>query len=144
MSTEVRELTTDDEALLTGAPEGVFDHPVNEKASRAFLAEPNHHIVGAIDDGQLVGFVSLMLQLHPDKAHPECFVRQLAVRGSYRNRGIGRQLLDAALDIARKAGCAEAWVLTEHVNRIARRLYNHGGGVEAEEAPVMVSFSLRD
>ncbi len=50
--------------------------------------------------------------------------------------------MQALLDLARKAGCAEAWVLTERNNLPAMRLYQSVGGEEERQDTVMFSFKV--
>jgi amino-acid N-acetyltransferase len=49
-------------------------------------------------------------------------VRSVAVAASSRSRGIGRQLVDAAIDAARRRGCADAVLLTESAGAWFARL----------------------
>lgn len=142
MATQVRELTSTDEALLLAAANGVFDHAVDAAATRAFLADPNHRIVAAIDDNIVVGFASAVITLHPDRASPECWINQVSVAPSHRDRGLGKELMQAILGVARDAGATEAWVLTHRVNRFASRLYESVGGKQEPDASVMYTFIL--
>ena len=96
MDLAVRLLGADDLPLVSDAEAEVFDSAVLLDQAAAFLADPRHHIIGAIVDGRLVGFVSGVVCLHPDKA-PELFVMELGVAPRLQRRGIGRALLAAML-----------------------------------------------
>ena len=50
--------------------------------------------------------------------------------------------MQALLEAARSAGCAEAWVLTEQNNQPAMGLYKSIGGKQEEEQVVMFTFKL--
>lgn len=143
MSFEVRLLTPDDHALLLATPSpDLFDDPVDSDAARAFLADPRHHIVAAIDDGSLVGFVSAVHYLHPDKRLPELWINEVSVVTSHRKRGIGKLMMAAMLELAGKIGCSVAWVLTDRDNAPAMRLYTVAGGVEDASRVIMYEFDL--
>ena len=73
--------------------------------------------------GSIVGFVSAVHYVHPDKPQPELWINEVGVADGYRGQGIGGALMRATLDVGRRLGCAEAWVLTERSNEAAMRLY---------------------
>lgn len=92
----VRKLTAEDTNLLLNPAEGLFDYAVQPQLTAEFLNDPRHHLVAAIDGDQVVGFVSAVHYVHPDKA-TELWINEVAVAPSHRKRGIGRQMLDAML-----------------------------------------------
>lgn len=139
---EVRLLAEGDEAVLERVADEVFDDPVQPAATRAFLADPRHHLAVALDDGLVVGFASAVHYLHPDEARPELWINEVGVAASHRGQGIGGRLLACLLAAARELGCDEAWVLTEADNLVARRLYLSEGGREAPAPPLMYTFRL--
>jgi aminoglycoside 6'-N-acetyltransferase I len=139
MSIDVRLLGPDDLGVFDRVADGVFDHAVRAPLARAFLADARHHMFVAMEDGVVVGMVSAMDYVHPDKA-PQLWINEIGVAPSHRRRGIGRRLLDAVVEHGRTLGCTEAWLGTEEDNEAARRLYAAAGG-EAEPF-VLYSFAL--
>jgi GNAT superfamily N-acetyltransferase len=139
---EIRVLKPGDDHLLATVGPDVFDDPMNNRALAEFLRDPRHHIVVAIDDGAVVGFASAVHYVHPDKPLPELWINEVGVASSHRRRGVGKAMLHALLDHARRLGCAEAWVLTDRGNEEALRLYRASGGVEAATEQVMFTFPL--
>ena len=137
----VRLLTAADEGILENVAPDVFDNEVNPQWSAAFLADPCHHLAVALDDGLVVGMASAVHYVHPDKP-PELWVNEVGVAPAYRQRGLGRQLLDALFEQGKELGCVESWVLTEAANTAARRLYERAGGEASEERPVYYTFRL--
>lgn len=134
-------LGPDDEHVLANVHDDVFDHPVELRWTREFLNDPRHHIVVAIDNSQVIGFVSALHYVHPDKP-PELWINEASVAGPYRNRGIGRRLLAAMFEHGKTLGCRHSWVATEKHNKAARRLYEVAGGVESPDDIVMSEFDL--
>lgn len=135
----VRLLEPDDAEVLEHVVEGVFDAEVRREWAEAFLTEPSHRIVVALEDGMVVGMATAVRYVHPDKL-PELWVNELGVAPGFRSRGIGGRLLDALLDDARASGCREAWVLTDPDNEAAKALYAGRGGRTSDAA--MYAWSL--
>lgn len=138
---EIRILHAGDEPVLDRVAADVFDHPINPQAAREFLGDPRHRLAVATDDGAVVGFVSGVVYVHPDKPTPELWINEVGVAPSHQGRGIARRLLEFTLEDARASGCGEAWVLTDRTNQAAMRLYESGGG-EASGDHVMFTFRL--
>ncbi|QIF01006.1 GNAT family N-acetyltransferase [Roseimicrobium sp. ORNL1] len=141
MAVTVRILKPSDAGLIVSAAPGVFDHAPQMPLTTEFLKDPWHHLVAAIDEGRLVGFISAMHYLHPDKL-TELWINEVGVAPTHQSKGIGAQLLRTMLDHGRKLGCVNAWVLTDKANTAAMRLYAGAGGVEVEKPAVMFEFDL--
>lgn len=139
---EVRALGPSDEAVLEGCAEGVFDDPVDRRAAREFLSDSRHHLVVAVEDGVVVGFVSGVHTVHPDAARPEMWIDEVSVAATHRRRGVARAMLEELLGVARGLGCSEAWVVTERSNVGAVALYATLGGIEEASDTVMFTFPL--
>lgn len=140
MSAEIRALGPADLALLERCAEGVFDDSVDAGAAVELLGDPRHHLVVAIDDGVVVGFVSAVHTVHPDDPRPEMWINEVSVAATHRRRGLGRAMLGELYRVARALGCSEAWVLTERSNAVAMALYAGLGGEEDPGDTVMFTF----
>jgi aminoglycoside 6'-N-acetyltransferase I len=143
MSIEIRVLSRDDESVLANVAQDVFDDPILPGRTREFLADPRHHLVVAVDGQLVVGFVSAVSYVHPDKPHPELWINEVGVAVTHRGRGVGKAMLESVLDVGRKTGCDEAWVLAERSNAAAMRLYAASGGTEGARDEVMFTFCLK-
>ena len=115
------------------AAEALFDDPVDVAATRRFLADEANVLLLAYVDGSPAGFVSGTVLSHPDKAHPELFLNELAVDEGYRGRGIGRALVAELWRVAQELGCRGMWVLTDDDNAPANKVYTAAGGKRARE-----------
>jgi len=140
----VRRLGPDDLALLLGAGD-LFDDPLRPDMAARFLAHPDHHLFASISDAAMIGFVSAVSYLHPDKPL-EYWLNEVGVVDAWQRRGVGRRLLQAALDHGWAMGCGAAWVLTNSSNRAARGLYAACGGTATPAARhgdgvIMFSFA---
>jgi aminoglycoside 6'-N-acetyltransferase I len=136
-------LTPPDLLLLHNVAEDVFDDPIIESSAREFLADPRHRLIVALDDKFVVGFVSAVIYLHPDKPAPELWINEIGVAPTHQRQGIGKSLMLAILEEAKRSGCTEAWVLTERDNRPAMAMYTSVHGAESSPDPVMFTFELK-
>ncbi|HEX5244276.1 MAG TPA: GNAT family N-acetyltransferase [Tepidisphaeraceae bacterium] len=139
---EIKVLRKSDRNTLSNVARGVFDNAINLKSTLEFLRDPRHHMAVALENGLVVGMASAVHYVHPDKA-PELWINEVAVAKTHRRQGVGSALVAQLLEIGRRHGCVEAWVLTEQNNRAAIRLYSSQGGKRAPKDPVMFTFRLR-
>lgn len=123
---EIRRLRLED-INVVNALEPLFDQAVHPRAAEEFLRQEGHHLLVAYDQAQPVGFVSGVEMTHPDKG-TEMFLYELAVDERYRQRGIGRQLVEALKTLAQRRGCYGMWVLADPDNIAAIRTYKSTGG----------------
>jgi aminoglycoside 6'-N-acetyltransferase I len=101
-----------DAALFDRVAEDVFDGPLRADLLAEFLADPRHHIVVAHVGGTVVGMVTGVHYIHPDKP-AQLWIKELGVAPTHRRRGIATALMGALLGHARRLGCTEAWVVAD-------------------------------
>ena len=142
MAIEIKLLGPQDAGVLQHVAPDVFDDPINVRRAEEFLADPRHHLVVAVEGGLVVGFVSAVHYVHPDKPLPELWINEVGVAATHRRRGLGTRLLHSVFAVARGLGCAEAWVLTDRANTAAMRLYAAAGSTEAPTDHEMFTFKL--
>ena len=96
---------------------------------RRYLKAVRRHadaaVLVALDDDRIVGRLSLARDPHPASAHVADL--GMMVAASHRRRGIGRNLLDAAVAWARAAGVRKLELHVFPWNEPAIRLYEHFG-----------------
>jgi ribosomal protein S18 acetylase RimI-like enzyme len=136
---ELRLLRPEDAPVLEHVADDVFDNAVDPTLTAEFLADARHHIIVAISDGLVVGMITAVDYVHPDKK-AQLWINEVGVAPSHQRQGIGRKLLQAMLEHGRQRGCDEAWLGTEHDNTPARGLYENAGSVA--EPFVLYSFDL--
>jgi ribosomal-protein-alanine N-acetyltransferase len=81
------------------------------------LANGHHYVAAIDDDGTILGYAGLALQL------PEAWVQNVAVRRTAQRRGVGRALLEALLDEASRAGATVVLLEVAVDNAPAQKLY---------------------
>lgn len=104
-----------------------FDLATARQNCRALFDDPGSHFLVAVAGGTLVGFINFTTRqtiLHPA---PSGLIDELVVTRTQRGRGIGRQLIAAALETCRQLGSCEVEVSTEASNQAARQFYARCG-----------------
>ncbi len=134
----IRNLGPEDAHILDRVAKGVFDNPVDPSFAYAFLATRVNEIVVALSAGEVVGFASGTVLMHPDKPRG-FFVNEVGVGDDFRRQGIAGRVLRRLVELARDRGCEEIWLATEEDNVPARGLYRKEGATETEGI-VMYTF----
>jgi aminoglycoside 6'-N-acetyltransferase I len=140
--TTLKLLRPTDLHILKDIAANVFDDPIVKSSAQEFLTDPRHRLVVALDGDLVVGFVSAVIYLHPDKPNPEMWINEIGVAPTHQRQGIGKGLMQAILEEAKRSGCREAWVLTERDNIPAMGMYRSAGGEESLPDPTMFTFQL--
>ncbi|SMX23807.1 GNAT family N-acetyltransferase [Boseongicola aestuarii] len=125
----IRNLGPEDAHVLERVRDGVFDDPIDPSWAFGFLATRVNEIVVALDQGEVIGFASGTVLMHPDKPF-SFFVNEVGVHEDYQRRGIATRLMNRLCDLARDRGCEGIWVATEDDNDAARGLYRSLGARE--------------
>ena len=120
---EIRRVT---EAEAVEAASPLFDREARPDATSRFLTSRDHHLLVAYEDSKPVAFVSGVETTHPDKG-TEMFLYELAVAEPFQGRGIGKALVLALVELARRRGCYGMFVLTDQDNLAALATYASAG-----------------
>src|SRR6516162_1145374 len=107
MGIKIKVLGPQDAGILSDVAPDVFDDPIDVERAAEFLSDPRHHLVVAVEDGRVVGFVSAVHYLHPNKPRPELWINEVSVAATHRGRGLGTALLRSLFAVALSLGCAE-------------------------------------
>ena len=94
---------------------------------RDMIEDPAHHVLLAKDKDDVLGLVSLGTRRTILHASPSGLIDEMVVAERGQGRGIGRLLLEAAVDKCRAIGCGEIEVATEKSNTKARAFYRNCG-----------------
>ena len=79
---------------------------IHEAHLKTILAKDNYHIVVAESENKIVGFSTLLLSNRPDVFLKKlsASIQDTCVKSEYRKTGIGKQLTEALINIAREKG----------------------------------------
>ncbi len=136
----IRNLGPEDVAILDRVRPGTFDNPIDPAQAFAFLATRVNEIVVALSAGEVIGFATGTVLMHPDKP-PQFFVNETGVHEDVRRKGIATRLLERLIDLARDRGCQGIWLATELDNAPARALYR---SLQARETTGIVVYDWDD
>jgi len=126
---EIRRITATDADLFSRIEEEVFDEPVDPRRLAAYLREPGHLMILAMEDGLVVGQCAAVVHKHPDKSD-ELYVDEVGVGRHHLRQGIATAMMREMFAWGRELGCEDAWLGTELDNVPATRLYHSLGGEE--------------
>jgi len=86
-------------------------------------AEPVRALVAEYQ-GRVVGLAHYIFHRSTTRLHDVCYVQDLFTAELLRGKGVGRQLLLAVYDAARREGCSRVYWQTQASNAKGRALYN--------------------
>jgi GNAT superfamily N-acetyltransferase len=104
---------------------------VLERLVPALRAHPTTVVLLAYLGGEAVGIATCFLGFTTFAARPLLNIHDLAVVPAHRGRGIGRALLEAAAQSARRRGCVKLTLEVQERNDRARRVYEAAGFAQA-------------
>ena len=115
---ELIDAMDDTECIDARVIPGTWEHLLKDARSHFLVATAGATPIG------LIHFTSRQTVLHRS---PSAMIDELVVTKEYRGRGIGRQLVLAAIERSRQLGCCEVEVSTEQTNLRARKFYRKCG-----------------
>ena len=104
-------------------------HSQDDEKNRAFLSrfvsgDAGRLLVARDEAGAAVGFANLYWTFSSTRGEEHVLLNDLFVAESARGTGLGRALIEAALDVARERGLRKLSWMTAHDNHAAQRLYD--------------------
>jgi RimJ/RimL family protein N-acetyltransferase len=127
-----RAVFEDDRALAaldqsTWGPDNAVSPPPHPDAAFFDLASPPEQFLIAERSGRLVGFIRLVQPVTLPSGDHVRQIQGFAVDPAEQGRGLGRMLLEAACQEARRQGALRITLRVLSVNARARRLYEAAG-----------------
>lgn len=92
-------------------------------------------ILCAMDGAEITGMVSILFSVSTAEGGKSAWMEDMIVHPKRRGRGIGAQLLQAAIQAAREAGCKRITLLTDSTNEGAMKFYARAGFSRSQMVP---------
>jgi len=105
-----------------------------------FINTSNTYAFVALDTAKIVGLCYGYVLTRPDQDAANFYIRSLGVSESFRNKGIGSELLNFSISYAfENLGCCECYLTSCKGNAHARHIYEKSGG-KINEGEVVYVF----
>jgi len=98
-------------------------------------------IVVARQDSQVVGMVNLLYTVSTALGERVALLEDMVVSPHVRSTGVGSQLLEQAIQLARLNGCKRITLLTDRANESAQRFYQRHGFSLSAMVPLRLALS---
>ena len=121
--------------------EGVFDEAIRQDEARAFLKDPSHIMMLAIEYEMVVGMASGVVIRHPDKLQ-EFWINEVGVADRARGNGLAQRLVQGLFDWSVGRDIRTAWLLMDSDNEAAARSYAKVEPAARLAPAVMLEWSL--
>lgn len=109
--------------------EGLSEHAIL-KNCRVFLNLPDSYILMVEVSKESVGLIAFTTRTTILHNAPSALIEELIVLNNYQGKGVGKELMRAAIEKCKELGCCEIEVTTELTNSNARAFYKKCGFVE--------------
>ena len=126
---------------LDSVAEGVFDEGIRPDEARAFLKDPSHIMMLAIDEEMVVGMASGVVIRHPDKLR-ELWINEVGVADRARGNGLAQRLVQGLFEWSVARDIRTAWLLMDADNEAAARSYAKVEPAARSAPAVMLEWSL--
>ena len=110
---------------------------------RIMAGGDGEYLLGAADDGAAAAVCQLRFRWSVWKSAEDCWLEDLYVREEGRRAGLGRALVEAALERARERGCRRIELDVNEDNAPARALYEACGFLSEPKPPGRTLFVAR-
>ena len=97
------------------------------KTCEHLLTDADSHFLVAEIAGTPVGFIHFTIRQTVLHRSPSAMIDELVVAKEYQGKGVGKQLVLAAMEQCKQIGCCEVEVSTEKTNDKARKFYKRCG-----------------
>ena len=103
------------------------EQEIRASVERIMAGDDGEYLLGAADDGPPTGVCQLRFRWSVWKSAEDCWLEDLFVREEARRSGLGRALIEAALDRAGERGCKRIELDVNEDNAAALALYEACG-----------------
>jgi len=119
----------------------VPDREKQMRGLRLLLEQPSRGRIFVMrNDSKIIGMINLLITISTAEGGFVLLLEDLIVHKEHRGQGYGTQLLDHAVDFAKKKNFLRITLLTDKPNDATTRFYRKNGFVESEMLPMRMHF----
>jgi len=127
--------------LFSQEAEFVPNYAAQSRGLSSIISNPDIGLILlARKDGRAYGIVNLLFTISTALGERVALLEDFVVIPSARGTGIGSQLLEKAIQVARLNGCKRITLLTDRTNESAQRLYQKHGFSTSAMIPLRLSL----
>jgi ribosomal protein S18 acetylase RimI-like enzyme len=93
---------------------------------------PSKLVMFAVHEDRYIGLINSFMNFATFTVKPFINIHDVIVTGDWRNKGIGRKMIEAVIQKATEAGCSKVTLEVREDNENAKYLYNTLGFYDAE------------
>jgi PhnO protein len=116
--------------LLNKLYDNKLKYEIFSKIYKEKVSDNNSYYIVAISNGKIVGILTSEIQTKLHRAKKQSFIEDLIVEKNYRNNGIGKELLQNAIEYAKKQDCEVVELTCYLQNDNAHRFYENNGFIK--------------
>ncbi|MBX7169820.1 MAG: GNAT family N-acetyltransferase [Pyrinomonadaceae bacterium] len=113
----------------------------SENYVRQMLEKEDFHVIVALENNKLIGGLTAYEMKMFKRETTEMFLYEIEVAENYRQKGVGKGLIEFLKEICTTKGIVEMFVGTEKDNFPAKKLYSATGGM-ADENSVWFNYEF--
>lgn len=107
-----------------------YERPDIHDITNYYLKKPNNNFWIALDGDKLVGTVGIL-----GKTEKLAYLKRLIIEKEYRHQGLGKRLLQTAINFAKEHGYTTIYAGTVKENPKAISFYEHLGFINSDDIP---------
>lgn len=92
------------------------------------------------DNNKIIGMVSILYSISTALGGKVGLLEDMIIDKNWREKGLGTQLLNAAIEYSRENGCLRLTLLTDFNNETAIKFYRKSGFKKSEMIPMRLIF----
>ena len=143
MNARVRRLASSEGVVAVAVATAFKSSAIPLTRAAAFLSNPANYLVVAEVGHELAGFIAAYRLDRLDRDAKQLFIYEVGVAEAFRRQGIGTQLMGYVRTLVHDEGLMEAFVVTDHANAAAVRLYESTGGHIESDASMLFVYPGR-
>jgi len=132
---QIRNATKNDVPIILGLlvelerpkPKNDEDITIFEKRIKLYLSDSDKQMLVAQKNSEVIGLVSIVFLPRLNRAQPELYIPELIVRKEYQKQGVGKQLINSCIEIAKAKKCHRIRLESGNVRKESHHFYNNLG-----------------